>query len=624
MMISRHVVRTISYLSVFAAACSGSGPGADPDAADLVLTDALVITMNANRDLADAVALRGNRIVAVGTETDLEPWIGPATRLVPLDGKTVIPGLNETHIHVRDLGFEQDTAVNLTPARNVADIRSQLSARLEELKRTERLNRWTYPLSGETGPWLFGLGWAQDRLEDSRMADRHDLDQVSRDVPISLDRIYRGIAVNTRIFELLGYNFDDPDTWPDWFAEDPADFGPGEIIMRDQQGLPNGIFLGERAPRLVNVVIPDKSLEQKVESLLSGMNYLASLGITSVVEAGSRMGEVTRVYQAAYDLRGGRLPLRAVVYDGWYRSNDPYGLGDPGAIRERVAALGFSNLGDDYFRVRGAKSSMDGGMGSRSAAVSVPYLPVAEDPLGAENRGALREPSFERNLEQYQVLAEFGWELHTHAIGDRAINRVVDVYKELLHRLRERRPDDEQRWSIIHLYQPDEPDNSVVEEMADYGIIAAINPANLYFEGASFLRNVGAKRMARHTPYRTLRDAGVRMACGSDYPNNPPDPWVGIYHMVTRQMQNDDRIYGQDETVSLQEALACFTIDGAFLTYDDDVRGSIEPGKYADLVILEGELMSASEDELLGMADNILLTLVGGRAVYRRDDFSWQ
>ena len=244
------------------------------------------------------------------------------------------------------------------------------------------------------------------------------------------------------------------------------------------------------------------------------MNYLASLGITSVVEAGSRMGEVTQVYQAAYDLRGGRLPLRAVVYDGWYRSHDPYGLGDPEAIRERVAALGFSNLGDDYFRVRGAKSSMDGGMGSRSAAVTVPYLPIAEDPLGAENRGALREPSFERNLEQYQVLAEFGWEIHTHAIGDRAINRVVDVYKELLHRLRERRPDDEQRWSIIHLYQPDEPDNSVVEEMADYAIIAAINPANLYFEGASFLRNVGAERMARHTPYRTLRDAGVRMACG--------------------------------------------------------------------------------------------------------------
>ncbi len=292
-MISRHVVRTISCLSVLAAACSGSEPGAGPAAADLVLTNALVITMNANRDLADAVAIRADHFVAVGTQTDVEPWIGPATRLVDLDGNTIIPGLNETHIHVRDLGFEQDTAVNLTPANNVADIQRQLSTRLDELERTERLNRWTYPFSGETGPWLFGLGWTQDRLQDSRMANRNDLDQVSRDVPISLDRIYRGVAVNTRVFELLGYNFDDPDTWPVWFRESPADFGPGEIIMRDDQGLPNGIFLGERAPRLVSAVIPDKSLEQKVESLLSGMNYLASLGITSVVEAGSRMGELT-------------------------------------------------------------------------------------------------------------------------------------------------------------------------------------------------------------------------------------------------------------------------------------------------------------------------------------------
>lgn len=623
-MISKQFVRAVFCLTFLTIACTGCEPGANPDAADLVLTNTVIITMNTDRDLADTVAIRRERIVAVGTKTNVEPWIGPATRTVDLGGKTVIPGINETHIHVRDLGFEQETAVNLTPASNVADVRRLLSARLVELERTERLNRWTYPFTGETGPWLFGLGWTQDRLEDSRMADRHDLDEVSRDVPISLDRIYRGLAVNTRVFELLGYDFDDPDTWPDWFRESPADFGPGEIILRDEEGLPNGIFLGEEAPRLVSAVIPEKSLEQKVESLLQGLNYLASLGITSVVEAGSRIGEVTRVYQAAYDLQGGRLPLRTVVYDGWYRSNDLTGLGDPEAIRDRVAALGLSNLGDDYFRVRGAKSSMDGGMGSRSAAVDAPYLPIPEDPLGANNRGALREPSFDRSLEQYQALAEFGWEIHTHAIGDRAINRVVDVYKVLLDRLRELKPEDEQRWSIIHLYQPDEPDNSVVEEMADYGIIAAINPANLYFEGASFVRNVGAERMARHTPYRSLRDGGVRMACGSDYPNNPPDPWVGIYQMVTRQMQNNDQIYGEDQTVSLLDALACFTINGAFLTYDEDVRGSIEAGKYADMVILDDQLLSASENELLGMADKVLLTLVGGRPAYRRNDFTWE
>lgn len=614
--------RPTMLLAAFSAlaACDAPEPTAAPDPADLVLTNASIITMNAERETASAVAVRGERIVAAGTDADVRPWIGPATRIVDLDGASVIPGINETHIHVRDLGFEQETAVNLTPAGDVADIQRLLAARLEELRSQERLDRWTYPSSGETGPWLFGLGWTQDRLAGSEMADRHDLDAVSREVPISLDRIYRGIAVNTRVFELLGYDFEDPATWPDWFREDPGDFGPGEIILRDDAGLPNGIFLGEKAPRLVSVAVPEKNLGQKVESLLAGMHYLATLGITSVVEAGSRMGEVTRVYQAAYDLEGGRLPIRAVVYDGWYRSGDPDGLGDPAAIRARVAALGFSNLGDDYFRVRGAKSSMDGGMGSRSAAVAVPYLPVPEDPLGGENRGALREPSFERALAQYGALADFGWEIHTHAIGDRAIDHVVDVYRVLLDRLRDERPDDEQRWSIIHLYQPDEPGTSVVAEMAEYGIVAAINPANLYYEGASFLRNVGPERMARHTPYRTLRDAGVRMACGSDYPNNPPDPWVGIYQMMTRRIQGHDQVYGEDQAVPLIDALACFTIDGAWLTYDEDVRGSIEAGKYADLVVLDADLMSASEDEILRMAENVLATLVGGRVVYGRGD----
>jgi len=609
------------FLIVAAALCACTGE--TPEPADLVLLNATILTMDQDLPRAEALAVRGDRIVAVGTRAEVEPWIGSATRVADMLGRTVIPGLNESHIHVRDLGFEKNTAVNLTDAANVADVQAMLAARLQQLRDEERLNRWTYPTNNETGPWLFGLGWTQDRLQRSRMADRHDLDRVSRDVPISLDRIYRGLAVNTRVFELLGYDFADPLTWPDWFRSDPPQFGPGEIIMRDSSGLPNGVFLGEQAPRLVAAAIPAQSLGQRVESLLDGMDYLASLGITALVEAGSRMGDVTRVYQAAYDLRSGRLPVRSVVYDGWYRSNDPQGTGDPEAIRQRLTGLGFSNLGDHYFRVRGAKSSMDGGMGSRSAATTEPYLPVPEDGLGTENRGALREPSFERSLLQYGALADFGWEIHTHAIGDRAIRRVVEVYKILLDRLDELRPDDEQRWSIIHFYQPHEGANSVLSDVADYGIIASINPANLYFEGRSFVRNIGAERMARNTPYRTLRDAGVTMACGSDYPNNPPDPWVGIYQMLTRRIQNHEQIYGGDETVSLQDALACFTINGAFLTYDEDARGSLAVVKYADLVILDADLLSAADDEILAMADNVLVTLVGGEEVYRAPGFSW-
>ena len=591
--------------------------------ADLVLTNATILTMDEGRPRAEALAIQGDRIVAIGSRADVSSWIGPGSRVADMQGRTVIPGLNDTHIHAINLGFERNTAVGLTDAANVEDIQAMLAARLQQLRDEDRLDGWTYPTSGEIGPWLFGLGWTQDRLENSRMASRHDLDRVSREVPISLERIYNGVAVNTRVFELLGYDYDDPQTWPEWFLTDPADFGPGEIIMRDSSGLPSGVFLGEASVRLVSTAIAGRSLGQQVESLLAGMDYLASLGITAIVEPGSRMGQVTRVYQVAYALRGGSLPVRAVVYDGFYMSKDPLGIGDPEAIRQRLTNLGFSNLGDDYFRIRGAKSVIDGGMGARSAATTEPYLPVPEDPLGAENRGALREPSFERSLAQYEALADFGWEIHTHAIGDVAIRRVVDLYKIVLDRLRDLRPDDEQRWSIIHLYQPNERENSVVADMADYGIIAEINPANLYFEGVSFVRNVGAERMARHTPYRTLQDANITMACGSDYANNPADPWVGIYQMITRKIQNHDEIYGEDETVSLEDALACFTINGAFLSYDDDIRGSLAVGKYADLVILDADLLSASDGEILAMADKVLVTLIGGEEAYRANGFVW-
>ena len=237
------------------------------------------------------------------------------------------------------------------------------------------------------------------------MANRHELDRVSREMPISLDRIYRGIAVNTRVFELMGIDFDDPATHPDWFSSDPSDFEAGDIIYRDPDtGLPNGVFVGDRAPRLVARAIPEKSFEQRVESLVLGLEVLASLGITAVVEAGSVLGSVTEVYQAAYD--SGRLPIRAVVYDGWYRSGDPQGLSDPMEIAARMESLGFSSSGDEWLRVRGAKLSADGGVGSRSAALSLPYLSIPDDPLGGENYGAFRDRDFDYRLAQFRALVD--------------------------------------------------------------------------------------------------------------------------------------------------------------------------------------------------------------------------
>lgn len=602
-----------------AAACLGlalpAACGNEP-AADLLLHDAVVVTMDPLLPEASALAVAGDRILGVGSYEELERFIGPETEVRALGGATIIPGINETHIHVRDLGFQQSTAVNLEPARSVADVQRMLSERLEQLRAEDGLDGWTYPTTGERGPWLFGLGWTQDRLAENRFPNRHELDEVSREVPISATRIYNGVAVNTRVFELMGIDFDDPSTHPAWFREDPAQFVAGDIVFRDERGLPNGVFVGANAPLLVEAAIPGQSFEQRVQSLESGLRVLASYGITSVVEAGSRLGEVTEVYRAAY--QSGRLPLRAIVYDGWYRGRDPAGLGDPEAIAARLDSLGFSRQGDDMLRVRGAKSSADGGVGSRSAAVSVPFLAIPEDPLGEDNYGAFRDPDDEVRLAQFRTLADRGWEIHTHATGDAAIRQTMDAYEVLLDSLRAADPGADLRWSIIHNYMPDEPGTSVIEEMAEYGVIAAINPANLYFEGESFLRNIGPERMARHTPYRTFLDAGVMMASGSDYPNNSPDPWIGIYQMMTRRMQISGEVHGPGQVISFDDALKTFTINGAYLTYDEEVRGSITPGKYADLAVVDADLPNATADEILEMGSRVRMTMVGGVEVYRR------
>ena len=588
--------------------------------ATFVFHNARILTMDDDHPEASALAVAGARIAAVGELEELRRFIGPDTTVLDLDGRTIIPGINETHIHLGNLGFEQHYAVNVEPARDIADVQRMLKERLSQLQRENRLGGWRYPTTGETGPWSFGLGWQQDRLVERRMANRHELDQVSRDIPISLERIYRGIAVNTKVFELLGIDFEDPKTYPDWFTTDPGDFEAGDIIFRDPEtGLPNGVFVGQKAPRLITKAIPTLTLAQKAESLVLGMKVLSSLGITSIVEAGSSMGEVTRVYQAARDQ--GSFPVRVTLYDGWYRSGDPNSLGEPAAIENRLRSLGFHNIGDDRFRIRGAKASADGGVGSRSAAVSVPFLPIPEDPLGEENYGAFQDPVVDYRLEQFRVLSDYGWEIHTHACGDAAIRQTMDVYQILMDEIRKENPEADLRWSIIHAYLPDEPGTSVIQEMADYGVIAAINPANLYFEGDSFLRNIGPERMARHTPFKTFLDAGIVMASGSDYENNSPNPWIGLYAMVARKHEISGEVHGPEQRIPLLDALKTFTINGAYLTYDDGIRGSLEAGKLADLVIVDADLLQVSAEELLGMGSKVLLTMMGGQITYRKPGF---
>jgi len=604
----------LAVLTAAALACAGSGRLTEDLTADVVYLNGTIVTLDGDYTVARAIAIKADRVVGLGdwTLVDAGPFVGSRTEIYDLQGRTVIPGLQDSHLHFIGLGADEYYKTRFDDVTSVGQIQDLLRAQLVRLEETGGLDVWTYPTTGEVGPWLFGAGWNQAKLDGGRMATRQQLDEVSRDVPITLDRVYLGIAVNTRVFELQGYDFDRRETWPAWFTQDPPTFGPGDIIDRDPQtGLPTGVFYGATAPALIGA-LPERTFEQDVESVALGARTVLSKGVVSIVDPGVQAAN--RVYQAAYNR--GVLPIRVTTYDGIWTTEPP------AEMAARFATYGINNIGDDNYKIRGIKVYGDGGAGSRSAAVSVPFEPSAADPLGDGNFGALVEPDFAKRLAQFRTAAvDYGWELHTHSIGDVAMRQTTDGYKAVIDEIRTRRPDADHRYSIIHAYLADEPGTSVIRDMADYGIIASINPGDVYVEGDSFLQNVGAERMARLLPFKTYLDNGVIMASGSDYMVAPWDPWIGIYAMLTRKLQVSGQVMGPDQIIPLQDALKTYTINGAYLTYDDDVRGSLEPGKLADLVVIDADLLNAPDEELLTMGDRVVLTVVGGKVEFARDGF---
>lgn len=593
--------------------CTSSPPPGSE--ADWIFTGGQVVTVDEAFSLAEALAVKDGRIVAVGTAEEVEAFRGPETEVTDLAGKTLIPGLQDSHIHFLGLGRDVNYEAELTFATTAEEIVEEVA----DLK--ERLD----PGPGE---WLVGNRW--DQYKYPRMVTRWQLDEVAPDHPVMLNRVYRGVAVNTRVFEMMGIDDTDPSTWPDWWLEDPSDFTFEDRIFRAPRTLtiggesleyriPTGAFVGARASRLVTVgpgdPDPGEAFEGDVESVRLGALEMLSLGVTSIVDPSSRMGYHMRVYQEAYNrslLGGLRIPA---VYEGTFYTHGPE------AMREHFGGVKVNNLGDAWLRWRGAKFYADGGAGTRSAWLSESFSRW-EEFEGEPNVGLPVEPDDDARETQYRVAAlEYGWDLHTHTCGDRAMRQTVDLYKKLMDEIHAVRPEADLRWSLIHAYLPLEPETRVLEEMAEYGIIASVNPVFNWQEGAAFLTNLGPKRFARTKPFRSYVDAGVVLNSGSDYPVTSHDPWIGMYALTTRRSQADGEVHGPDETLGIEDALRTYTINGAYLTYDEESRGSLEVGKVADLAVLDlVDIRDLEEDPdlLFEMHDRVLLTMSEGVVRYRK------
>ncbi len=539
---------------------SATGISRSDDAADLVLTGGVVVTLEESRPRASAVAIRGGRIVAVGDARDLAPFLGPRTRRLDLAGRLVVPGFTDAHAHVEGLGRSLE----------VLDLVGTDS--LEAVKR--RATRAASALP--PGEWLQGRGWDQNDWPEPRFPSASDLDAVVADRPVWLTRVdgHAGWA-NSLALARAGVSSS---------TEDPV----GGRLIRDPQGRPTGVLI-DAAMELVEAKIPRPGPEVRRRRLLRGLAACAAAGITSVHDAGVDL-ETIRLYKEL--LAEDQLPVRVYAML----------MGPEGFLAAGPELRPEVGLGDGRLTVRAVKLLADGALGSRGALLLEPY---ADEPA---RRGLLTiEPSALQAVLK-RALAQ-GFQVCTHAIGDGANRLVVDAYEKAFGG----RSGAAHRFRIEHAQVVAAPD---VVRFASLGVVPSVQPthctSDMYWAGD----RLGPDRLHDSYRWRSFLDLGLPVPAGSDAPVESVAVVPGLYAAVTRQDAKGWPPGGFEpqERVSFLEALEMFTRHAAFAAFEEKERGTIAPGKRADLTVLDQDLTRLPPERWL--STKVALTLVGGRPVF--------
>ncbi len=561
--------------ALIAAACGG--PAAD-GAADLVITNAVVVTVDAGVPSAEAVAVVGHEIAAIGSVGEIDDWIGPETEVIDAAGRLLVPGFVESHGHFMSLGRAQ-MILDLTTATTWDDI----VAMVEDAAAT-----------AEPGAWINGRGWHQEKWEVMPEPSvegnpvHTELSRVSPNNPVNLGHASGHASfANARAMELAGIRADTPDP-------------PGGTIVRDASGAATGL-MRETAQRLIGAAqarSEEGRTEEELEAerremvRLAGEEALAN-GVTSFHDAGS--GFETIDFLRELDLAG-ELPIRLNVMVR-RESND--------AMAARLADYKLIATENGHLTVRSIKRQIDGALGSHGAWLLEPYADMPS------STGLVLE-TVEDIRRTAQIAVDNGYQVNTHAIGDRANREVLDIYESVFGEKGVTDPAS-LRWRIEHA-QHLHPDD--VQRFADLGIIAAMQGIHGTSDGPWIPERLGAERTQSGAYlWRSLLDAGVVISNGTDVPVENIDPIVSFYASVSRMMGNGERFYPA-QSMTRMEALRSYTITGAFAEFDELRKGSITPGKLADLVLLSHNILEIPEAEI--PSARVDLTVVGGEVRYRR------
>ncbi|MFE3124845.1 amidohydrolase [Streptomyces hydrogenans] len=558
--------------------------------ADLVFVGGRVVTVDAEFSVVEALAVTGSVISAVGTREDVAALIGPDTRVVDLEGATLLPGINDSHLHGCAFGMASPPLSVEVGHPAVSSLAEVAEAVREAVGRAS------------AGQWITGHGWdtgylAECVADPSRHPARGDLDAVSPDHPVVLYS-FSGHAtwVNSKALELIGI---------DRHTVAP----PGGAVVADEAGEPTGL-LHEGAQALVQNALPPLDRQERTDAIRSALATLARLGVTSYTEPGLGPGgdgimrgalgtETLEVYRRL--LADGELTARVGVL------LLPTGMA--GTAEEFARTLGALDVaGEDDPRrlaIHGVKVFADGIVPNKTAWMHEPYVGGGCGSLCVG--GDLDDDRIAEIGAMIRHAHAAGHQLGVHATGDRAIDTVTDAFAAAAAA----HPRDDARHYVIH---GDflTPHAMKVLAAHDYGV--NMNPTIKWTVADMEEEFVGAGRAAYAWPYRDALDAGVRVASGSDAPVTHPDWRQGVATMVLRESKAAGRVSGPEQRIALAEAIRTYTIDAAWQDFADDWKGSLETGKVADLCVVEGDLLGADPHTIPDMP--VVLTVLDGRVVY--------
>lgn len=520
-----------------------------------------IYTVSEKQPYAEALIIEGNKILSVGSEEEIKKLINKDTKVIDLQGKLMLPGFIDNHVHFISGGFYL-LGIDLRPANSTSEFKQILKNYASK-----------FP-----GKWITGGYWDHEKWEVTDLPTKEMIDEVVSDQPVFVDRLdgHMGVA-NSFALKLAGITKD---------TESPE----GGLIVKDPKtGEPTGV-LKDNAMYLITKHIPEPTADENYQALLAALDEAKKLGITSVQDI--TYGDALTAFQKAKD----EEKLTCRIFTRWP-------IADYKDHVEKSIKAGF---GDNLIRMGSLKAFADGSLGSSTAWFFDRY---DQDTM---TTGLAMDIITDGSLEKWALDADKNQlQLSVHAIGDRANSYMLDLYAKIINK----NPKWDRRFRIEHAQHVRFED---IKRFAELGVIASVQPYHCIDDGVWAEKRIGAERIKYTYPFKSFLEAGVKICFGTDWYVAPLNPLLGIYAAVTRRTLDGKNPDGwiPEQKISVEDAIKCYTLNSAYASFEENLKGSIEPGKLADLIVLSDDILTI--DPVRIKEAEVVMTVFDGKIIYKK------